>query len=101
MARINYLGGLTKGAKFQIRAHSALSGRWGEIYSTWGFLYFLYLFLPTFFSTPSGRTARQTAEPSVPKHAFPCKEVPFVGLVGTLPFWGILGAKAPNFGGPR
>ena len=43
---------------------------------------------------------RQTATPSVLKHAFPCKEVPFGGLVDTLPFGGILGAKRPEMGNP-
>ena len=51
-----------------------------------GFIFiFILFFLPTFFSTRTGRTARQTAAPSVPKHVFPYKERPFGGLVDTLP----------------
>ena len=70
------------------------SGRWGEIYTTWDFL------LPTFFSTRTGHTSRQTAALSVPKHMFTCKEVPFWGLVDNLPFRATLEAKTPNFGAP-
>ena len=55
----------------------------------------LGVLLATFFSTRLGRTARQTAAPSILKHVFPaCKEVSFGGLVDTLPFFW-------NFGGPR
>ena len=35
---------------------------------------------------------------SVPKHVFPCKEVPSGGLVDTVTFWGVLRAKPPIFG---
>ena len=52
----------------------------------------LSYFLPTFFSTRSCRMARQTAAPSVPKHVFPCKEVPIGGPSDNLPFAVILGA---------
>ena len=39
----------------------------------------LMVFLPTYFSTRPGRTARQTDAPIVLKHVFPCKEVPSGG----------------------
>ena len=48
----------------------------------------LFIILSTFFSTRTGRTAHQTAVPSVPKHLLPCKEVPFGGLVDILPLGG-------------
>ena len=59
---------------------------------------FLVIFFTDFFSTRSGHTARQTAAPSILKHEFLYKEVPFGGLVDTLPFWGILGSKPPIWG---
>ena len=62
---------------------------------------FFNLFFTTFFSTRSGSTARQAAAPSVLKIVLPCEEVPFGGLVDTLLFLGILGAKTSNFWGPR
>ena len=100
LVRLITSGGLTKGAKFQICNHPGSSGRWVKIYILlFGDFFILFLFLPTFFYTRSGRTARQTAAPSVLTHEFPCKEVPFGGPVEILPFLVILGAKTPNFGG--
>ena len=61
------------------------------------YLEILCIYLPTFFSTRTGRTTCQTAATSVPKHVLSCKEVPFGGLVDTLP----LGGKTHQFWGPK
>ena len=91
---INYLGCLTKRVKFHICKHSGVIWAMG-----WNIHYLdLIYFSPTFFSTRTGRAARQIAVPSDPIHVFPCKEVSFGGLVDTLPICGILGAKPPIWG---
>ena len=60
------------------------------------------IILPTFFSTRLSRTVRQSAAHGDPKHVFPCKEVPFGGLVDTSQSGWILGAyKQTQFWGPR
>ena len=41
----------------------------------------LFIYLPTSSSMRTGRTARQTAAPSLLKYVFPCREGPFGGLV--------------------
>ena len=46
----------------------------------------------------SGRTARQIAAPSVPRHQFPCKKVPFGGFVDTWPFREFGGKPSPFWG---
>ena len=69
----------------------------GVKYTLLGAFKIIFNVFPTFFSTRSGRMARQTAAPSVPKNVFPCKEVPFWGLVDTLAFWEILWGKTPMF----
>ena len=68
---INYLGCLTKRVKFRIYNPSGLIWAMGEIYTTWG----------------------HTAAPGVPKHVFPCKEVPFGGIVDILSVGGFYGQK--------
>ena len=64
----------------------------GVKYTLLGAFIYIYLnrpiYLATFFSTRSGRTARQSAAPSVPKHVFPCKEVPFGGVLLMLYHFG-------------
>ena len=55
---------------------------------------FLFIYLRTFFSTRTGRTARQIAAPSYLKHVLPCNEVP----VGGQLILDHLGAKLPTVG---
>ena len=84
IGRINYLWGSDEAG--EVSNFQPFRGRLGDRvkYTLFGAL---KKNLPTFFSTRSGRTARQTAAPRVLKHVFSCREVPFGGLLDTLPFW--------------
>ena len=55
----------------------------------WLFLFFTDFLL----CTRTGRTGAKLQRFSIPRHAFPWKEVPFVGLVDIWPFIGISWAK--------
>ena len=63
IGRIIYLGGLTKREKFQICNPSGVvwATGWNIHYLGLFYLFLFWIFLPTFFPTRSGRTARQTA----------------------------------------
>ena len=98
---INYLGVCEASKVSHLQTFVVVWG-WMKCAQLWGFS---VLFLPSFVSTRTGRTAHQTAAPSILKHVFPCKKVPSGGLVDdTLPFGGISMAKkltlGPKIGNP-
>ena len=93
------LGCLTKRVKFHICNPSGIVLAIWWKYTAWGFLIIICYRL----SSPRAQVTRRAEPPrdGVPRHVLPCKEVRFGGAVDTLPSWGILWAKTPNFWDPR